>query len=404
MKRLIILITLALELVIFPTSAFTEQINWADKFIIPENSLTGGGFLGGDGDRTNPNQWIDWSIGNYVPGSSSLADDMIFSTNVGDFMNPADWNERMRINKDGKVGIGTTSPYQKLTVNGTIGFKDGTGPLLMNSETCCNAGNRMLWAHSPGYSDWGIYYDDSVDKMHWRQALGTEIMTVDFSNREVLIIGQGIPYDRSLSVIGGDIFADGGDFVAGNGGGILVSGGGKIEIMDAIGNGPIMSMDPNPPYTSYFMGNVGIDTKNPADILHVAGDIRVGTGNIGCVKDADGTVIAGTCASDSRMKSDIEPFSNVLDKLVQVQPVHFRWKTEEFPEYRFGTSTSFGLVAQQVEQIMPELVAEDEKGYKAIRYSKLPLLLLQAMKEQQDQIRRLQEEIEGLRGKLNKKI
>jgi hypothetical protein len=141
--------------------------------------------------------------------------------------------------------------------------------------------------------------------------------------------------------------------------------------------------------TTVSTGNVGIGTPSPADRLHVAGDIRVGTGTTGCVKDANGTVIAGVCSSDSRMKRDIEPFPKVLDKLVQIQPVNFLWKTDEFPEYGFGTSESFGLVAQQVEKIMPDLVTEDSSGYKAVRYNKLPLLMLQAMKEQQEKIEEL---------------
>jgi len=126
--------------------------------------------------------------------------------------------------------------------------------------------------------------------------------------------------------------------------------------------------------------NVGINTSMPADRLHVAGDIRVGTGTTGCVKDADGTIIAGTCSSDARLKRDIVPFTNLLDKLVRLQPVHFYW-AEEFKERHFGARQSFGLIAQEVEQVMPELVTEDEQGYKAVNYSKLPLLTLQAIKE-----------------------
>jgi hypothetical protein len=47
---------------------------------------------------------------------------------------------------------------------------------------------------------------------------------------------------------------------------------------------------------------------------------------------------------------------------------------KEYPSRRFGESQSFGLIAQEVEQVMPELVTEDEEGMKAINYSKLPIL------------------------------
>ena len=131
----------------------------------------------------------------------------------------------------------------------------------------------------------------------------------------------------------------------------------------------------------YSSGNVGIGTTNPTEKLDVAGDIRVGTGTTGCVKDADNTVIAGTCSSDARLKKNIKPFPAVLDKLSRLSPVHFQWKGEEYPELGLGSAMSFGLIAQEVEDVLPELVTEDGRGHKAIRYNKLPLMLLQAVKE-----------------------
>jgi len=128
-------------------------------------------------------------------------------------------------------------------------------------------------------------------------------------------------------------------------------------------------------------GNIGIGTTAPADKLDVNGDIRVGTGTTGCVKDSDGTVIAGTCSSDARLKRDITPFPHLLEKLAELQPVHFYWRSAEFPDRHLGTAQSFGLVAQEVEKVMPELVTEDAGGFKVIHYHKLPLLMLEAIKE-----------------------
>jgi hypothetical protein len=91
--------------------------------------------------------------------------------------------------------------------------------------------------------------------------------------------------------------------------------------------------------------------------------------------------ISGFCSSDARLKRDITPFPRLLDKVAQLQPVHFYWRTEEFPDRHFGTAQSFGLLAQDVERILPELVREDEEGYKAVRYNEIPLLLLQAVRE-----------------------
>ncbi|MFH1563236.1 MAG: four helix bundle protein [Nitrospirota bacterium] len=149
MKRLMILLVLLLGLVIAPTkSAFALQINWADIFVTPNGDPSiVGGYLGGDGDQvSSPNEWIDWSIGNCVPFSGTVTSDMVFSTAVGNFITPANWYERMRITKNGNVGIGTAKPLEKLTVAGTIasthgGFKFPDGSI---QTTAASAGGHYV--------------------------------------------------------------------------------------------------------------------------------------------------------------------------------------------------------------------------------------------------------------------
>ena len=137
-------------------------------------------------------------------------------------------------------------------------------------------------------------------------------------------------------------------------------------------------------------GNVGIGTQGPLDKLHVFGDIRVGvTGTNGCLKNNNGGTITGTCSSDLRFKRNLVSFGPTLQKLTSLQPKYFFWRTTEFPEKNFGAEREAGLIAQEVEQVMPELVSEDADGFKQVDYSKLPLMLLQAVKEQQKEIEQL---------------
>lgn len=128
-------------------------------------------------------------------------------------------------------------------------------------------------------------------------------------------------------------------------------------------------------------GQVGIGTLAPLDQLDVRGDIRLGTGTTGCLRDADATILAGVCVSDARFKQDITPFDSTLDKLALLTPVHYRWRAAEFADRHFGTGRTYGLIAQDVERLFPDMVRTDAEGYRAVNYSKLPLLTLQAVKE-----------------------
>jgi hypothetical protein len=99
----------------------------------------------------------------------------------------------------------------------------------------------------------------------------------------------------------------------------------------------------------------GIPTAT--DRLQVFGDIRVGTtGTNGCLLNFAGTGLVGSCSSDRRLKKNITPFAPMLDKVTALQPVHYFWRSDEFPARHFGNGQNYGLIAQDVEQVLPELV------------------------------------------------
>jgi Chaperone of endosialidase len=151
-------------------------------------------------------------------------------------------------------------------------------------------------------------------------------------------------------------------------------------------------------------GNVGIGVFNApgviTDRLQVFGDIRMGTaGTNGCLRNFAGTGLIGTCSSDRRFKKDITPFTPVLSQLTALLPVHYFWRASDFPQQHFGDSRAYGLIAQDVEAVLPELVVTGEDGFKAVDYTKLPLLTIQAVKElkaEKDALKQRVDELERL--------
>jgi hypothetical protein len=77
--------------------------------------------------------------------------------------------------------------------------------------------------------------------------------------------------------------------------------------------------------------------------------------------------------------------------------VHFYWRAAEFPDRHFGDTQAYGLIAQDVEQVLPELVVTGADGFKQVDYAKLPLLTIQAVKELKERVAELERLIQEMR-------
>ncbi len=130
-------------------------------------------------------------------------------------------------------------------------------------------------------------------------------------------------------------------------------------------------------------GFIGMGTSNPTVRLQVAGDIIANS-------------IAGS--SDSRFKTNILPIENPLQKVLKLRGVTFHWKTKEFPNRMFSENRALGFIAQEVEQVIPEVVQTENstEGFKSVQYDKVVALLVEAIKEQQKQIEQLQQKVKEL--------
>ena len=107
-------------------------------------------------------------------------------------------------------------------------------------------------------------------------------------------------------------------------------------------------------------------------------------------------------SSDEKLKENVVEIDDAINKVKQVRGVEFDW-TQEYIDAKGGEDNYFvrkhdvGVIAQEIEKVLPEVVATREDGTKAVKYDRVVALLISAVKEQQKQIEDLKEEINNIR-------
>ena len=134
------------------------------------------------------------------------------------------------------------------------------------------------------------------------------------------------------------------------------------------------------------LGSLGIGT--PAS--GTSGEIRA-TNNI-----------TAYYSSDFRLKENIKPLENPLNKLNSIRGVSFDWTEEEIQrrggiDDYFVRKSDIGVIAQEIETVLPEAVATRPDGYKAVRYELIIPLLIECLKTQQEQINSLKKQLEEIK-------
>ncbi len=116
---------------------------------------------------------------------------------------------------------------------------------------------------------------------------------------------------------------------------------------------------------------------NISDDIHVTGTIK-----------ATDDIIAFS-SSDRELKNNITPITSALDKINRIGGYSFDWNVDKQDIYK---GKDVGVIAQEIEEILPELVQTRENGYKAVKYDKLISLLIEGIKD-------LSKEVEELKKK-----
>jgi hypothetical protein len=294
------------------------------------------------------------------------------------------------------VGIGSSSPTSKLTVNGgSLGSTSGDRVLLQNfSTTTANVDDLEITNIRIGNgSDWytsGNRIQQKVD--------GFWMGYIQFNggNHSGISIGTGLSNSSPTSVSERFRITD-----VGNIGINETSPVGKLTISnDSAGSSNLIfqrwryvpgndsyRLDLKQTVTSGVVrynfsmvnngtgydnvlvldrGNVGIGTTDPAYKLDVSGTIR-----------ATGDVIA---YSDARVKDNVKTIENAIEKITSLRGVSYTRKDTD------DKSPKIGVIAQEVLPIIPEVVSKDQNGNYSVSYGNIVGLLIEAVKEQQKQI------------------
>jgi hypothetical protein len=287
----------------------------------------------------------------------------------------------LTIQNGGNVGIGTTNPLAKLHVAATSGsdlgadfttsdFVNGVSGSGLAIQFGAASGNTYtkLSAVSQGFGAWNNLILQSGGG---NVGIGTASPStkLEVSGSGTVIYGSG----GTTGVAGsGTTYG-----VAGSGGTTGVIGSGSDYAIYASGGTYGLRSDG----TAYGVYGASINGYSLyASSSTTTYDLYVNGNGYATGYFYDGS-------SDIRLKKNITDIDDALDKTLKLRPVYFEWRQDEFPEENLESGRQMGLIAQEVEPILPEVVITDNKdGYKAIAYSKIIPITIAAIQEQQAQI------------------
>ena len=361
------------------------------------DSATGITFSAGGAGSGNAHAGI------YSQGSGSYGTKMYFATTDS---YAAGAKTRMMIDHAGNVGINSTAPASKLTVEGS-----GTA-----NESVARFNNQ----------------GDYASRIWLRQSSRSAYLSVSGSTGDTLATGS-LPYGLLIGLSGNPSPVQ---FYNGTSGSVKMT-------IDTVGNVGIGTTTPTAKFevagtagqlfsvSDSFTGTIfsvndvsGIPSIEVIDtglvkFAQYGGQVAINTGTVasstaslsvyGMIQTM-GTLgeirasseITAYFSSDRRLKENIKLIENPITIIDQIRGVTFDW-TDEHMARRGGEDGYFvrkhdiGVIAQEVQAVLPELVGTREDGYLAVKYEKMVPLLIEAIKSQQKTIDTLTSEIKEIK-------
>ncbi|MBK5274725.1 MAG: tail fiber domain-containing protein [Desulfuromonadales bacterium] len=120
------------------------------------------------------------------------------------------------------------------------------------------------------------------------------------------------------------------------------------------------------------------------------GNVVIGTAlNVNGQVTSNGVVLT----SDVKYKKNLLPINTALDKVLNLTGLTYEWRTHEYKEKNFPNGRHYGVIAQEIERVLPEVVNTAADGTKAVAYTEIIPVLIEAIKEQQKRIELLEKKL-----------
>ena len=324
------------------TSINTTNLNVTDKLIeVNRGGSTAASADGGGLFISGANESITWDNGN---SRFNISDDAhivgnITVTGTVDGRDIATDGSKL----DGIEASADVTDTANVTAAGA----------LMDSEVDADIKTLSLPANTT-ISSFGKTLVDDADAAAARTTLGLGSMatlsSIDISSNTNLAAGTGV-------TLSGD----------------------TLSIGQAVGTGDDVTfgtvrVDDTTASTSKTTGALIVDGG-----VGVNGDLNVG-----------GDVVA-YASSDERLKDNIELISNPIEKVQSLKGVTWNWNDDASETQK--STPNVGVIAQDVEKVLPQLVHDRDNGFKGVDYAKLTGLLIEAIKDQQKQIDELKSKL-----------
>lgn len=379
---------------------------------IGEGTPTMGTFsaIAWSGDVQNLKVEVDDGTGYVDLGTSQLVSvPYAIHANTADVAGPWALNGSNAYYNNGYVGIGTDTPGAGLSLESTAGY-----------------GSALGLKNTGGGTEWRLAsWTDGTLRMVKTTGTTFSAMVVEPVDGYVGI-GTSTP-DQKLSVHAesGISYIRVSDNTSGPASGLRMgmSGSGNAYIINDEATSSL-SLGTNGTSQMRIMdnGRVGINELTPDQMLHIKQDVAnkgfriehqsatdywengVGTttknykfyyNNLfrADISSVDG---AYTQSSDRRLKKDITYMGSVLERIMDLKPATYNYIDNEE-----GAVRSTGFVAQEVQEVFPNLVRDMEDGYKGVVYDGFAVISIRAIQELNEQVTQLQEEVKQLKEAIN---